>query len=357
VIVEVRDSDTHSVLQTLTETSKGNDWPLNILAPTSDMKDQIFFADDPVEWLLGLPLALSPCSRVYAEIVELPEGRDLRTAAFDKKAYMKEYMAQYNANKKKAKQEAKDKAQGQAAGDVEGGFGENVHKASDSPPPAPVVHPSAPVGPAAPAASPAPTPATVHPSAPASTPAVGHEPLSKAELQAAKQYQNSSYNLNTHLRNGTIGQSVDHQTQAAHLDAAMKKSPLPSDMELYRGIPGEVATKIAEQGVGAVFQDKGFVSTSKSKAKAKGFGNSTVTIQTKKGQLGLDMNQRIGPTGLSSEQEILLPRGTKFRVTKVEKRTKGEYYAKNNMHLPPHIDPNAVHSHRIYVEVVHNAHG
>jgi len=355
VIVEVRDSDTDVVLQTLSEASKGTAWPLNILAPTADFSDQIFFSEDPTEWLLGLPAALSPCSRVYAEVVEAPDGTDLRTAAFDKKAYMKEYMANYNAQKKKAKQEAKDKAQGQAAGDVEGGFGETVHQSSNPPAAAPVVKPSAPVGPSTPAASPAPPPPSVQPSSPANAPAKGHEPFTNNETHAARKYQSSSYSLNTALRTEGVGPNSEHYAQTIALDGAMKKSPLPTDMEVYRGIPQEVANKIAEQGVGSVFEDKGFVSTSKNKAKAKGFGSNTVTIRTKAGQHGIDMNQRLGTqTGLSGEHEILLPRGTKFRVVGISSRTKGEYYKSKNATLPAHIDPNAHHSHRITVEVVHH---
>lgn len=96
---------------------------------------------------------------------------------------------------------------------------------------------------------------------------------------------------------------------------------------LYRGINKFGADKILAGGIqkGRVIEDPAFMSTSRSPGVAKQFqtaakDNLLIRIRAKAGTTALDVAETSKFGG--SEQEILFPRGTRLRVTKVSKKDK-----------------------------------
>lgn len=105
------------------------------------------------------------------------------------------------------------------------------------------------------------------------------------------------------------------------LDAAFKDkgNRLSKDSKLYRGVKD--SSLIASMKVGSVITDKGFVSTSYDPEVAAGFSRDEtseeetegglITINARKGQPAMGMENMSEGGG---EQEVLLPRNSKFKV-------------------------------------------
>jgi hypothetical protein len=104
------------------------------------------------------------------------------------------------------------------------------------------------------------------------------------------------------------------------LDKAFKdpRNRTQKDTTLYRGIDN--ATLLDSMEVGSTITDKGFVSTTYSQDVAKGFSQdeeemtdtgAVITIRVPKGRPAIDM-QNISEAG--DEEEVLLPRNSKFKV-------------------------------------------
>ena len=112
-----------------------------------------------------------------------------------------------------------------------------------------------------------------------------------------------------------------------NLNRTVKRSVIGKSTTVYRGVPMSVNKDAA---VGDIIQDAGMVSTSKSYDIAKDFGANIIKIELPKGHPGLDIEQSYkdfapykqttGIGGAQTEQEILLPSGTKYKVIKVEPR-------------------------------------
>jgi phage-related protein (TIGR01555 family) len=144
---------------------------------------------------------------------------------------------------------------------------------------------------------------------------------SEDEKAALKDYAVTSYvQINTAAING------EHHPLIEKLDSAIQKSTLSADKTLYRGLVLPDAESI---GIGDVINYKGFSSTSttdavplrRAKFSALNTGKDAVilTILAKAGQHAADVSK----SGYdSSEKEFLLPRDTKFVVTKA-KTSKG----------------------------------
>jgi len=134
------------------------------------------------------------------------------------------------------------------------------------------------------------------------------EQLSNSEITAVRQYTRGGA-INSHLRDGTV--SLDTQKeQVAKLDSAIRKFTLPEDLVVYRSVKG-----VSKLTAGQVVEDKGFVSTSTNRRYASGDVHSRVT----KARILLRAGQHAGPIGnpltdRPGEDEVLLPRGSKFRV-------------------------------------------
>lgn len=140
--------------------------------------------------------------------------------------------------------------------------------------------------------------------------------LSPASKKAISQYQKTS-DVNYYLRTGqTAGNLSENQTRdlVTKLDAAIEKSKMPEDVIVYRGVPDEAAVGWK---VGAVIQDKGYVSTSLSEKQTKIYAVPTLhstaavmEIRVPKGSSGAYM----GVNKRSPDMEVLLPRETKIRI-------------------------------------------
>lgn len=126
----------------------------------------------------------------------------------------------------------------------------------------------------------------------------------RAEYDAVSVYKGPSFaRLNSQLRKGG---SPDTKT-VRNLDAVIEKNSLGTDTTLYRSFHFP-----ADQGVGSIFSDKAFMSTSSKRAVAERFENvggkrTLVRIQAKKGQRG-------GHFTGQEEAEFVLPRNTRIRI-------------------------------------------
>jgi hypothetical protein len=78
--------------------------------------------------------------------------------------------------------------------------------------------------------------------------------------------------------------------------------------------------------VGDTFEDEAFLSTS-SDARAAFDGNTTFTIQGKTGRSVESISE------FSGEKEILFMPGTKFRITKIEDRMRGDVIEKRHIFM------------------------
>lgn len=119
---------------------------------------------------------------------------------------------------------------------------------------------------------------------------------------------------------------AENEAHAKVIDAAIRRSPpLPNDVTVFRGSAQGLAVK-----PGSTVRDKGFVSTSASPKVAKKFskashdtgggkggGATLFRIKVPKGKRGLWMPKLGG--SYANEKEFLLPRGSKFKVTRVTK--------------------------------------
>lgn len=165
------------------------------------------------------------------------------------------------------------------------------------------------------------------------------EELSGPELVSLKNYASTSHKtINSGLRNNwdpnfrDIPDDLDtierYKQEIVNLDSAMETSYLAEDLTLYRGTKfpelsrQNLSIENAEKLVGQTIEDKGFVSTSLKKEFADiGFGESKeyqigFIIKAPKGTHGIDMNG-LKLSNYKDEEEILLNRNMKFRITKV----------------------------------------
>lgn len=122
--------------------------------------------------------------------------------------------------------------------------------------------------------------------------------------------------LNRFLRKGTHEDNNKWTTETlqakqAQLDSYMKKSTLPADTTVFRGIDSDVLFADGEPPMpGTLIRDDGFVSTSTSLKEAGWFGDVMLHMQLPKGFNAIDTQ--------SDEAEVLLPRGTQFKVTEIK---------------------------------------
>lgn len=169
----------------------------------------------------------------------------------------------------------------------------------------------------------------------------GDSKISEPEKSALKEYQSGVYNsalggyanLQSYLRSGEpkFGKYTPEESKLAdqvisNVSSAIKKHPLDKPMTVYRGLkvnknePGsEVYASLKE---GDTFSDKGFTSTTTSKTVQDKFTEKlnrsdtpvSIEISLKAGDPALPMDQY----HKSTEKEILLDRGTKFKVVSVQ---------------------------------------
>jgi hypothetical protein len=127
--------------------------------------------------------------------------------------------------------------------------------------------------------------------------------------------------LNASLRRGT--KSRLHESVREQLDSAFAAvPPLSEDGVVYRG------TKVrGAQGldVGAVVEDRGYMSTSPSRNQAEDFvaysNGDLFEIVLPEGAKALDMNEAAG-SRFGREREVLLPRGTRMAIEEIRRHPK-----------------------------------
>jgi ADP-ribosyltransferase exoenzyme len=142
--------------------------------------------------------------------------------------------------------------------------------------------------------------------------------LSKREKEAIENYQNEGFHkINSDLRHGK-GLNADGRA----IEAAIAKSSLKEAITVYRGVGHTLTNQIValwEENGTATFIDKAFVSTSGSKAIAETFSKHTIEIKLPKGFSALNIEDFEN----KHEREVLLARGTKFKVIGVKKTPSG----------------------------------
>lgn len=130
----------------------------------------------------------------------------------------------------------------------------------------------------------------------------------KFDCGALTHYTSSAYvDINSHLRGGGKPTEVMNE-----MDEAFDKGPrVPAKTIVKRNIYGDKLFN--ELSEGTVFQDDGYVSTTIDKHNSVVSAGYQLEIRVPKGAKGLYLAQ-ISHYG--SEQELLLPRGSQFKVIK-----------------------------------------
>lgn len=144
--------------------------------------------------------------------------------------------------------------------------------------------------------------------------------LTKPQRTAVYQYTGSAYGpMNSKLRGQPSYGDYDTGTLIKNMDAALEKSTVGKDvvvgrrLSLHKELQHLLDTH-PEKLVGTVYTDKGFMSTTSS---SFGVTGSTIAlaISVKKEAKGLYVDSI---SQFKGEQELILPRDSKFLVTKVE---------------------------------------
>ena len=149
----------------------------------------------------------------------------------------------------------------------------------------------------------------------------GNSKLLNSERGALLDYSGPHYApINAALRKGEM--PTDWRAHAVErLDSALAKSSVPKDLLVYRGLRDQ--SLVSHLKPGAVFRDHGFLSTTISKNVANdSFADGGVLfhITIPKGGKALPMTRQ---GHYNHEKEVLLPRGSRLRVRKVERNENG----------------------------------
>lgn len=158
--------------------------------------------------------------------------------------------------------------------------------------------------------------------------------LSEEEQGMLMRYQaNAHESLNAYLRGlpySSMMSESELKRRQALIDGALAKGRLGRDLIVYRGVEDvtEVYGWSAKDMVGKTIHDKGFVSTSLNIGVARDeFAQNptdavTFRIKVPKGSRGGYLGS-LASQSASAEREFLMPRGQRYRVTKVTKTSKG----------------------------------
>lgn len=107
-----------------------------------------------------------------------------------------------------------------------------------------------------------------------------------------------------------------HREVIAGLDAAFDQvPPLSKGVTVSRSVKrrGPFPEAPPPMSPGAVFEDPGFVSTSKDSGAASMFGRTAIEVRVPAGAKAIDINHTAWSRN-SDEEEVLLPRNTRFKV-------------------------------------------
>jgi hypothetical protein len=155
--------------------------------------------------------------------------------------------------------------------------------------------------------------------------------LPQPQKRAVNDYVMNSTTLNRHLA-GTKKIDSDYlpETQRAidALDSMFAKAPaMKSDTTVFSGLQGSVKRQLMDMKVGDELVVKRYLSSSLSGAKAGDFvdeHHSYMQIHVSKGSHGTAYIESI--SNIASERELLINRGSKFRLLGKKKDGKETYY-------------------------------
>lgn len=146
-----------------------------------------------------------------------------------------------------------------------------------------------------------------------------------AQERGIKDYTGSTYEwVNYSLRNGEEEIPTEETRKlvgftTSRLDGAFAAAPpLTRNISVSRFIDGDgpFPPQPPLMEPGGVFEDAAYVSTTK-KDKLPGFGTTSMEIRVPAGSKAIDV-EHAAKTDFPEEREVLLPRGTKFRVVNDE---------------------------------------
>lgn len=144
------------------------------------------------------------------------------------------------------------------------------------------------------------------------------------EAQALRDYVGPEFAfMNAYSRNPRGPDYEHYEAKSKQLDSLIaKQPPLKGEEIVYRGMrpPKELANQLVK---GAIIQDPGFMSTSIDRERAKNFGDTVLTIRVPKGYHAVRVQDYIQGTVAENERELLLPRGTKLKITGVHQVSGG----------------------------------
>ena len=148
--------------------------------------------------------------------------------------------------------------------------------------------------------------------------------LTKKEKYSLDEYVNSSSGINAQLAQGNKPDWNDWSSDIKNLDNIMKKSKMPEDVTVYRGIPSiNLARKMIEELKKSNFiHIPTFMSTSFSPDAARGFQsyNNYMVIKISAGSSALPVHYSDDRSGFEGEYEVILPRDSVLKLVRVEKR-------------------------------------
>lgn len=164
--------------------------------------------------------------------------------------------------------------------------------------------------------------------------------FTKAEVDELRRYSGGAYqNVNKFLRTGQVGPANRAPTQDViqGVDAAMKRSRLPSDVIVHRGIStdalGVKSGADLQALVGKTLQDKGYMSTALGGTKDQ-FARAQVQMRLRvpkgTGAIYLDPFSQF-----KGERELLLQRGLRYRITSVKYDSRKGVWRVEAEILPP----------------------
>jgi hypothetical protein len=156
--------------------------------------------------------------------------------------------------------------------------------------------------------------------------------LSPKELEAITRYQEgANYGINrVHRGRNPAGLTPELQSVSDRLDAAIAKSRINKPTLLRRGfaLPGGAA----ELKPGMIFVEGGFASTSaKTRIHREFTGGPTeqryvIRARVPAGSRGLSVPHAHGGAGFYAyEHEVILPRGSQFKIRRARKVKSGEF--------------------------------
>jgi hypothetical protein len=155
--------------------------------------------------------------------------------------------------------------------------------------------------------------------------------ISKEERNALKQYSSTADKhinrvLTDHPNTDDLDQTVA-KTYVPYIDSAMQKHPIEKEMTLYRGISPRIFEQMKKMGVGGVYSNPAYVSTSTDSAVAHDFSQKAIEnaistmmiIHARPGTAnGIPMEKVSRYGGSNGEDEVLLDRNTSFKIIRVE---------------------------------------